>query len=392
MASAVNVRRRSQRSKAPVAIIRVPNFKGAAVQQSATPPVSDDGLDAFRAEADAPSKDDVPARGASPARHLAARRPMVAMVSLGVIALLAVLGASGFWAYKTFALTPPTASLSLRTTPEGAQVNVNGQPYGATPVALSLAPGSYQVKLTALNGQERSFDVTLKAGETVVQQVEWAAAPAPAVPTTGALRVQTEPAGQVVFVDDTRRGVSPLTIADLAAGEHRLVVSSDAGTVRRPVTITAGETLNVVVAPHAPAVSAGFLRVTSPVLLQLRANGDLIGNTESARVMLPAGDHEIVMSNEALGFSRTQRVSVGAGRTADVRVTMPNGTLSINAVPWAEVYLNGERLGETPLANISRPIGVYRVTLRHPQLGEKQTTDTVTSKETARLGVDMRQR
>jgi hypothetical protein len=35
---------------------------------------------------------------------------------------------------------------------------------------------------------------------------------------------------------------------------------------------------------------------------------------------------------------------------------------------------------------------VYRVTLRHPQLGEKQTTVTVTSKETARLGVDMRQR
>jgi hypothetical protein len=314
------------------------------------------------------------------------------IVSLAVVAVLAGLGLSGFWAYNAFAVAPPTASLSLRTTPEGAQVAVNGQASGLTPIALSLAPGTYQVRLTAPNGQERTFDVALKAGETVVQQVEWAAAPVAAAATTGALRVQTEPPGQVVFVDDTRRGLSPLTVADLAAGEHRLVVTSETGTIRRPVTIAAGETLNVVVAPHAPAVSAGFLRITSPVLLQLRANGDLIGNTESARVMLPAGEHEIVMTNDALGFSRTQRVSVAAGRTSEVRVSMPNGTLSINAVPWAEVWLNGERLGETPLANISRPIGAYRVTLRHPQFGERQATVTVTTKETARLGVDMRQR
>jgi hypothetical protein len=314
------------------------------------------------------------------------------VLSVGVIAAIAALGVSGFWAYKALAVAPPTASLSLRTTPEGAQVTINGQPNGATPLALSLAPGVYQVTLTSPAGQERSFDVSLKAGETVVQQIEWAATPPPAAATTGALRVQTDPPGQAIFVDDVRRGVSPLTVADLVAGDHRLLVSSESGSVRRAVTIMAGETLNVVVAPHAPAVSAGWLRVTSPVLLQLRAGGDLIGNTESARVMLPAGEHEIVMTNDSLGFSRTQRVNVTAGRTSEVRVTPPNGALSINAVPWAEVWINGERLGETPLANVARPIGSYRVTLRHPQFGERQTTVTVTTKETARLGVDMRQR
>jgi hypothetical protein len=170
-----------------------------------------------------------------------------------------------------------------------------------------------------------------------------------------------------------------------------LLVASDSGSVRRPVTITAGETLSVVVAPHAPAVSAGWLRVSSPVLLTLRSDGDLVGNSESERVMLPAGEHQIEMSNDALGFSRTQRVTIAAGRTADVRVALPNGTLSINAIPWAEVWLNDERIGQTPLGNIARPIGTYRVTLRHPQFGERQASVTVTAKETARLGVDMRQ-
>jgi hypothetical protein len=318
--------------------------------------------------------------------------PGLIAIALGVASALAALGLGGFWAYNAFAVVPATASLSLRTTPAGAQVAVNGQARGVTPLALSLAPGTYQERVTAPSGQERTIDVTLNTGDTVVQQIEWAAAaPAAAPVTTGALHVQTEPSGQAVFVDDVRRGNAPLTISDLTPGEHRLLVTSESGTVRRPITITAGETLNVVVAPNAPAVSAGWLRVVSPVLLQLRANGDLIGNTESARVMLPSGQHEIVMMNDALGFSRTQRVTVSAGRTSEVRVTLPNGTLSINAVPWAEVWLDGERLGETPLANISRPIGTYRVTLRHPQLGERQATVTVTGKETARLGVDMRQ-
>jgi hypothetical protein len=96
------------------------------------------------------------------------------------------------------------------------------------------------------------------------------------------------------------------------------------------------------------------------------------------------------MVNDALGFRRTQQVRISAGRTTDVRVAVPNGLLSINAVPWAEVWLNDERLGQTPLANISRPIGTYRVTLRHPQLGERQAAITVSARETARLGVDMR--
>jgi hypothetical protein len=387
MASA-NVQRQSRRSKAPVAIIRVPNFKRATDPQTTGASVGPDGLEAFRAEIDA-SKEAGPAPLVkSESRH----RPAVIAASMAVIIALAAVGAGGFWAYKAFAVAPVTATLTLRTTPDGARVSVNGEARGMTPLTLSLAPATYRVTLTGPSGQERSLDVTLNGGETVVQQVEWAPAPAPAAVTTGALRVQTEPAGQAVFIDDVRRGTSPLTIADLSPGEHRLVVSSDAGTVRRPITITAGETLNVVVAPHAPAVSAGWLRVTSPVLLQLRANGDLIGNTESARVMLPAGQHEVVMTNEALGFSRTERVTVTAGRTSEVRVTLPNGSLSINAVPWAEVWLNGERLGDTPLANISRPIGTYRVILRHPQLGERQTTVTVTARETARLGVDMRQR
>ena len=36
----------------------------------------------------------------------------------------------------------------------------------------------------------------------------------------------------------------------------------------------------------------------------------------------------------------------------------PRGTVNINAQPWAEVWIDGKKMGETPLANVSIPLGV----------------------------------
>jgi hypothetical protein len=336
-----------------------------------------DALDAFKAESrEAPLPPPPPSRWRK---------------SLIVVATAVALGASGLWAYMTVAVAPDTASLSIQTTPPGAQVTIDGQAIGATPATMSLPPGTYRVLLTATNGQQRQVEITLRSGESVVHQSEWASPVPTALPTTGALHVQTEPPGQTVFVDGTRRGVSPLTVSDLTPGDHVVLVTSGTGTLRRPVQITAGETLSLVIAPNAPAVSAGWLRISSPVLLQLHVDGNLVGNTDSDRVMLPSGEHQIEISNAALGFSVTRRVSVAAGRTTQLQITPPAGRLSINALPWAEVWLNGERIGQTPLANLSHPIGTHEVILRHPQFGERRASVTVSLKETARLGIDMRQ-
>jgi len=171
-----------------------------------------------------------------------------------------------------------------------------------------------------------------------------------------------------------------------------VVVRGSRGEVRRTVSVESGETVSLVLSPvqAASAVTAGWLTVDSPVLLQLKENGKVLGTTESERLMLPAGDHELEMTNAALGFRATRRVNVAADQTTTLRVDVPNGTLSINALPWAEVWVGGERVGQTPLANLSRPIGTYEVILRHPQLGERKTTVTVSTTQSARLGVDMR--
>ena len=58
-------------------------------------------------------------------------------------------------------------------------------------------------------------------------------------------------------------------------------------------------------------------------------------------------------------------------------------------MPWALAFVDGAPAGETPIANMQVPIGPHEILLRHPQLGERRASVTVTSRETAKVGVDL---
>jgi serine/threonine-protein kinase len=82
-------------------------------------------------------------------------------------------------------------------------------------------------------------------------------------------------------------------------------------------------------------------------------------------------------------------MEIQAGRTTTVNVPVPNGSLSINALPWAEILIDGKPVGTTPLGNLSVPIGTHEIVWRHPQLGERTRTVTVPARTPVRLGMDL---
>jgi hypothetical protein len=81
--------------------------------------------------------------------------------------------------------------------------------------------------------------------------------------------------------------------------------------------------------------------------------------------------------NELTGFRYSQSVTVRAGKMTNLAISVPKGRVSINAVPWAEVLIDGSAQGQTPLANLSLPIGSHEIVFRHPQLGERKQTVVV---------------
>ncbi len=66
----------------------------------------------------------------------------------------------------------------------------------------------------------------------------------------------------------------------------------------------------------------------------------------------------------------------------------PRGTANFNAVPWAEVWMDGQKLGETPIAKYQLPLGLREFTFKHPQYGERSITTTIRGSTPAAVSVD----
>jgi len=160
--------------------------------------------------------------------------------------------------------------------------------------------------------------------------------------------------------------------------------------VKQSVQIESGATAQLVVpmtAPNGAPVSA-WIAVTSPIELQVFENDRLLGSSRSDRIMIAAGRHQVELVNETLGFRANRTFDVAAGKVAPMSVEIPNGTIGLNAVPWAEVWIDGAKVGETPIGNLPISIGTHEVIFRHPDLGERRETVTVTLKEVARFSAD----
>jgi hypothetical protein len=275
--------------------------------------------------------------------------------------------------------------VTIRSHPEGARVLIDGSPRGVTPLRLALPVGNHTVEL-ASGSAKRSLPLEIEAGVAATQYVELqSAAAAPAA--VGRLDVVSEPAGASVTVDGVVRGKAPMTLADIAVGQHTVMLTSRSGTFSRTVTIAPGATATVVASLGAERVSVGWVVVDSPLELQIFQDGRRLG-TGLDRIMVPAGLHVLDLVNEQYGYRTRTSVEVGSGRTTTAKIDVPLGRVSVNATPWAEVQIDGRAAGMTPLANLSMPIGLHEIVWRHPQFGQRRQVISVTASQPVRIGMD----
>jgi hypothetical protein len=302
-----------------------------------------------------------------------------------------------------------------------APVNVDAE------AEASVSHDEFDVVAAPPTGRGRMMAATVAivvvvSGGASMAAMKYLAAPEITEPpaVTGTLVVTSAPTGAQTSIDGTLRGTTPLTLT-LPAGRHIMRLSSplaDARTV--PLTVPAGGQLSQhielgqdAVAPPAPAAelpmaplasnaamdgslaesgpSAGWISVSSRFEVRLFEQGQLIGSSQSARIMVPAGKHDLEIVSDEIGYKTARSIQVAAGKVAAINVDLPSGTVALNALPWAEVSIDGKAIGETPIGNVSVPVGSHEVVFRHPELGEKRQTILVTLKAPARITADLRQ-
>ena len=285
--------------------------------------------------ADAPFS--VPA--SPPAQAARARRSTRRMwLAIGaVVIILATGGVAGFKAF-TGSEAPALATLSVQSNPSGVPVFVDGIERGLTPARITLAPGAHILELR--RGVPRVIPLTLAAGADVSQYLEFAE-----TPITDHLAVPEAPPAAPVVDEHATSSTAPL---------------------------------------------AGWVSVKLPFAVEIHENGQMLGTTEADRMMLAAGRHELELVNPTLNYRVTRVVTVTAGKQMTISPEVPQGAVNLNAAPWAEVFVDGQRVGETPIGNLAVPVGPHEIVFRHPQFGEKRHAVSVTAGVPVRISVEMR--
>jgi hypothetical protein len=305
------------------------------------------------------------------------------LVAVGSVAVVAAGG--WYWFGPARSPAPVTGTFSIETNPTGAIVSIDGTVHGASPLVTPLAPGPHVVEVAGIT--KRTLTITIEPGARVAQYVEL-----PEAPAIAHVHIESTPPGAQVSIDGAPRGTAPLEIEDLAPGRHVVTLKSGAATVTQNIDVEAGRPISVVVPLTVPqATQPGLIAVTSPVELEIYEGDQLVGTSRSDRITVPAGRHDLRLTNRELGFQTTRAVQVAPGRTSTVQVQIPNGALFVNAIPWAEVFVDGSKIGDTPIANYGLALGRHEILLRNPRFAEQRRTVMITLAAPVRLGVDLRQ-
>ena len=255
-------------------------------------------------------------------------------------------------------LTKLPGLVTLTTEPEiGAEVLVDGVSIGKTPlVDAEITPGMHQLELSAERylAAARELDVA-GGGERQALAVTL-------TPDWAIVSLNTAPAGATVLVDGAEAGVTPAAL-EIMSGEHDIEVrlaGYNAWTSKVLVEADKPQQLADVALTQAD----GRVEVASnPSEASVSVDGEFRGRTPLAIRLSPGRTHRVAFSKPGYeSATRDLSVAADSGRKLQIDLTPQYGEIEVTSTPPAEVFVDGERRGSTPvtlaLTSISHAIEV----------------------------------
>ncbi len=217
---------------------------------------------------------------------------------------------------KRIKLRPAFGTLALTSAPSGAAVEIDGRRRGVTPLTIPRLPsGSYLVSLQLRNHFRARQRVRISDGATTSRHVVLQS-------DRGRLRVTSTPAGATVSLDGQKVGRTPLSLAAVAAGPHRVRVHLDRPPHRphqENVTVAVGQetAVNARLVPRVGSV----LVITTPPGARVSLDGTPRGRAPVKLTGVFVGRH--IVQVQAAGMTPQRRdVTVLEGEAAYARITL----------------------------------------------------------------------
>jgi serine/threonine-protein kinase len=292
---------------------------------------------------------------------------------VGLAAVLAV--GLALWV-RTMMAPPALATVTLSTQPVDAQVSVDGRPLiGQTsPFTIQgLSPEAEHTLVVSSEGRgEHRSTFRVSPGETkALENVELV----PKAVETGFVLASTPPGARVLLDGEPLAATTPVRLTDLAPGAHTLRLEHGDGFQpwETQIALAEGQLLEL---------PAAQLIATVPAEARDRSGA----KSRSER----RAERRARRAERRAERAAENRSAAAPARAIPARVAAPapvasgsGGTLRVNTRPWAQVFIDGKLVGNTPQLGIPLKAGSHRVKLVNPDLGlSKQITVKVKAGQT----------
>ncbi|HVP94594.1 MAG TPA: PEGA domain-containing protein [Methanoregulaceae archaeon] len=290
-----------------------------------------------------------------------------------------------------------TGSIYVTSTPAGASAVLDGgEDLVYTPGTFnSVIPGLHNVRITIPGYQAYSATVEVTAGNTnnVFATLNQVIQP-------GGLSVISNPKGADLYIDDIYMGVTDQIVGNLATGSHNVSLSLagyELWTGQSNVVPSQVTSLTVSLVPEVNPPS-GDLRVAStPEGAAVYVNNDYRGTTPVIGSLdisnLNPGVSAIALKKAGFEDYTTQ-VIITAGTTTQInaalKATQAPGVATVQIVSspgGADVYINNQYVGITPILFQNVKTGSYTVEIRLPGYTSYTTTGQANAGQDISLNV-----
>lgn len=237
-------------------------------------------------------------------------------------------------------LQPGWAAISIFSTPAGAEVLVDGELVGLTPLVTDMLHGQHEIILKKQGSKSVSFMQSVEAGiDVTLEEIQLQ-------PVDGQLTISSSPQGASVMVEGKYQGTTPVTVNLTANTEHTLQLSK-AGyrTTEQRISLKAEEER---------AIDVKLNAVYGTVFLSTRPAGATVeidgrkSDVSSGRLRLTTRLHTVTVSKpgyvtERLSITPRQGVSQNVSITLKTALQQ-EAQKKLSATPPVITTMAGQQL------------------------------------------------
>jgi hypothetical protein len=245
-------------------------------------------------------------------------------------------------------------TITVDSYPSQAEVYINGEHIGTTPLSKSLKIGKYIVEVKKEGYKVYSKEIEIKIGKEtiVIANLER---------MVGGLSIKTEPDGANVYIDGKNYGTTPIEIYDIEIGKHEVLITKE-GYKSLIKEVEIKDEVIEISEVLVKGVSKAYIN-SNPKGATVLIDGKEVGKTPLEIKEISLGRHFVTL--KALGYEEmTKTIDVKEDvNTFTFNLIQLNHALIVESEPQgATVYLDDVIKGITPLEikNLT-PLKKYRL-------------------------------